>query len=165
MRALPEMMAALLESLTREIRKAGKEEDYCAISVYPGTAVPVDFGPESDCRGTAWVRLVSVNPTLAFPAADITVNNCAYSLAYTVEMGMVGPGPVLEDRLGKFVVPDDIENFEASMRIYAELEMMHAAIKGAGIDQLILGDWAPQGPEGGVLGGLWTMTIGGDDDD
>ena len=164
MRALPEMMAALLESLTAEIRKAGKEEDFCAISIYPGTAVPVDFGPESGCRGTAWVRLVGANPSVSFPNADNGINNCVYTLAYTVEMGMVGPAPVMEDRLGNFVVPDDVEQFEASMRMMGELEMMHRAIKNAGIDQLILGDWTPQGPEGGVMGGLWTMMIGGDED-
>ena len=164
MRALPEMMAALLESLTAQIRKAGKEEDYCAITVYPGTAIPVDFGPESDCRGTAWVRLVSVNPTVVFPTAAVGVDNCGYSLAYTVEMGMVGPAPVMDERLGRLIVPDDVEQFEASMRLYDEVEMMHAAIKGAGIDQLILGDWTPQGPEGGILGGTWTLTIGGDED-
>lgn len=164
MRALPEMMAALLESLTAEIRAAGKEEDYCAITVYPGTAVPVDFGPESGCRGTAWVRLVSANPTVSFPAADNRVNNCGYSLAYTVEMGMVGPAPVMTDRLGNFIAPTDVEQFEASLRMFGELEMMHAAIRGAGIDQLVLGDWTPQGPEGGIMGGLWTMVIGGDED-
>lgn len=157
-------MAALLEALTAEIRAAGKEEDFCAITVYPGTAVPVDFGPESDCRGTAWVRLVGANPSVAFPAADNGVNNCAYSLAYTVEMGMVAPAPEMEERLGRFIVPTDVEQFEASMRMMGELEMMHRAIRAAGIEQLVLGDWAPQGPEGGVLGGLWTMIIGGDED-
>lgn len=165
MRALPEMMAALLEALTAEIRAAGKEDDFCAVTIYPGTAVPVDFGPESDCRGTAWVRLAGANPSVSFPAADNRVNNCSYSLAYTVEMGMVGPAPVLEDSLGRFTVPDDVEQFEASMRMMDELEMMHRAIKAAGIDQMVLGDWTPQGPEGGVMGGLWTMQIGGDEDD
>lgn len=164
MRALPEMMAALLEALTAQIRAAGKADDYCAVTIYPGTGVPVDFGPESDCRGTAWVRLVSASPSVAFPSPAMTVDNCGYTLAYIVEMGMVGPAPVMEERLGRLVVPDDVEQFEASMRMFAELEMMHAAIKAAGIDQLILGDWTPQGPEGGVMGGLWTMTIGGDED-
>lgn len=164
MRPIQDLMAALLESLTAEIRKAGKEDDYCAITIYPGTGVPVDFGPESGCRGTAWVRLVSANPSISFPSADNGLNNCAYSLAYTVELGMVGPAPVMEDRLGNFIVPDDVEQFEASMRMLGELEIMHAALRNADIDQMVVGDWSPQGPEGGVMGGLWTAQIGGDED-
>lgn len=164
MRELPELMATLLESLTAQIRKAGREDDYCSVTIYPGTAIPVDFGPESDCKGTAWVRLVSANPTVTFPVASNSVDNCGYTLAYTVEMGMLGPAPVMDERLGRLIVPEDVEQFDASMRMYDELKMMHAAIQGAGIDQLILGDWMPQGPEGGVMGGLWTMMIGGDED-
>lgn len=158
------MLAALLESLTREIRAAGKEEDYCSLTVQPGNAVVFDFGPESGCGGMGWVRLVSANPTVSFPAADTGVNNCAYSLAYTVEMGLLGPAPVLTDRLNNFVLPDDVELFEAAARQSAELELMYRAIRSAGIPQLVLGDYAPQGPDGGVMGGLWTMQVGGDDD-
>lgn len=158
-----EMLAELLERLTAEIRAAGKQDDYCSVTIQPGTAVVFDFGPESDCRGTAWVRLVSANPTASFPAPDTTVNNCISLLAYTVEMGALFPAPVMEETLGAFILPEDIELFEASMRQVREMTMMHKALKAAAIPEKVLGDYAPIGPEGGVLGGTWTLVVGGDD--
>lgn len=158
------MLAALIESLSQQLRLAEEFENYCSVTIYPGDAVPVDFGPESGCGGTAWVRLVTANPTVSFPAADMGINNCAYSLAYIVEMGMAGPAPVMEDRLGNFILPEDTEQFDASMRMVDEMEMMYRAIRGAGIPQMILGSWTPAGPAGGVMQSTWSMTIGGDDD-
>lgn len=163
MMTLKEMLAELLESLTAQIRAAGKADDYCAITVYPGTMIPFDFGPDTGCAGTAWVRLVTASPTVSFPSPDAGIDNCGYSLAYVVEMGMVGPAPILEDHLGNFVLPTDVEQFDAAMRVADELAMMHRAIKAADIPLLVLGDYSPQGPEGGVLGGTWTLTIGDDD--
>lgn len=160
---LNQMLAALLEALTGQIRDAGKEDDYCSITVQPGNAVPVDFGPESDCRGTAWVRLVSASPTVSFPNADLSVNNCAYELAYVVEVGMFFPAPMMEDQMGNFALPSDMDQFEAAQRQGDEMALMYRAIQDADVPQKLVGSYIPQGPEGGVLGGLWTLTIGADD--
>ncbi|QWY82768.1 hypothetical protein PP641_gp027 [Arthrobacter phage SilentRX] len=160
-----QILAELLESLSRQIRAAGKEDDFCTITVQPGNAIAFDFGPESDCRGGAWVRLVAANPTVSFPAADTSVNTCAYSLAYTMEIGMMFPAPVITDRLGNFVLPEDTEVFDAAMRQGDEMDLMFRAIRTANIPQLVIGDYAPLGPDGGVLGGTWTLTAGGDEDE
>lgn len=163
MQTANQLLAALLESLTAQIRAKGREDDYCSITVQPGNAVVFDFGPESGCSGMAWVRLVAANPSASFPNADVGVNNCAYSLAYTVEVGMLGPAPSLEDRLGNFVLPEDTDLFEASMRQADEMQMMYDAIRTSGIREKVIGDYTPQGPDGGVLGGTWTVVVGGDD--
>jgi hypothetical protein len=165
MKTLPELLATLLESLTAQIRAKGREDDYCSITIQPGAAVAVDFGPEAGCEGMAWVRLVATNPTVSFPNADVGMNNCGYSLAYTVELVMLGPAPVMTDSLNKFVLPTDVEQFEAAMRQAEEMQMMYDAIRAADLPQLVLGDYTPQGPEGGVLGGTWTLQVGGDGDD
>lgn len=156
-----EILAELLECLTAQIKAKGLEDQYCSITVQPGNAVVFDFG--EDCAGTAWVRLVSANPTAAFPTPDVSVNNCAYTLAFTVEVGMIGPAPQLDEAMGEYIVPGDVEMFEASMRQLAEMQMIYDAIRSADIPEKIVGDYAPQGPEGGVLGGTWTVTVGGDD--
>jgi hypothetical protein len=158
------MMAALLESLMAEMRAAGTAESMCMSTIYPGADIPLDFGPESGCGGTAWLRLVSANPTANFPTAASSINNCHYSLAYTVEMGIARPAPVMEDHLGNFTVPDDVEQFDAANALMDDMALMHRAIRGAGLDQLILGDWTPQGPAGGVMGGTWTLVVGDDED-
>jgi len=158
-----QMLATLLQALADEIAAAGKEEDYCTVTVQPGSAVAIDFGPESGCGGTAWVQLVGANPSVSFPSADVGVNNCAYDLAFVVEVGMVGPAPGMDVTLGQYTVPEDTELFDASMRQMDELQMMYRAIQKAKIPEKVVGSYAPQGPDGGVLGGVWTVTVGGED--
>jgi hypothetical protein len=160
-----QLLAALLESLSAQIRAAGKEDDYCSITIQPGNAVVYDFGPDSGCAGGAWVRLVSANPSVSFPSADVGINNCASTLAYTLEIGMAGPVPGLDERLGRFVLPTDEEQFDAAMRQASEMDLMYEAIRGAGIPQMVVGAYTPIGPDGGVLGGTWTLSAGGDEDD
>lgn len=162
MMTLQEMLAELLEQLTAQIKAKDREDRYCSITIQPGNAVVFDFGDEG-CEGMAWVRLVAANPTVAFPTADTSMNNCVQLLAFVVEVGMIGPAPKIEDQFGTFVVPEDTELFEASMRQAEELQMMYAAIRSADIPQKVVGDYTPQGPEGGVMGGTWTLTVGGDD--
>lgn len=157
-----EMLAELLERLTAEIKAKGREDRYCSITVQPGNQVVFDFGDDA-CMGMAWVRLVTANPTVAFPAPDNSLNNCVHTLAFTVEVGMIGPAPQIDATLGEFIVPTDVELFEASMRQLEEMQMMYAAIRSADIPEKIVGDYTPTGPEGGVMGGTWAVTVGGDD--
>lgn len=159
---LQEMLAELLERLSAEIKAKGREDRYCSVTIQPGNAVVFDFGDE-ECSGSAWVRLVSANPTASFPTPANSLNDCVVTLAFTVEVGMIGPAPQLNESLGEFIVPSDVELFEGSMRQAEELQMMFDAIRKADIPEKIIGDYAPQGPEGGVMGGTWTVTIGGDD--
>lgn len=165
MLSVEQILAELLESLTRQVKARGREDDFCSLTIQPGVGAVVDFGPESDCRGSGWVRLVSANPTAAFPAADTRVGACAYTLAFTVEIGMVAPAPMPTDRLGKLLMPTDEELFDASMRQAGEMQMMFDALRTANLPQMVVGDYVPQGPEGGVLGGTWSAQVGGDEDD
>lgn len=151
-----EILAALLESVTAQIRAAGKEEDYCSITVQPGNAVSFDFGPESGCGGIAWTRLVGSSPALGG-------NDCLMWMVHTIEVGMVGPVPGLEYTLGEYSVPDDVQLFDAAQRQSDEFMMLFRALKGSRLAGLKVGDYAPQGPEGGVMGGLFTVTVDGDD--
>lgn len=150
-----EVLAALLEALTAQIREAGKEDDYCSITVQPGNAVSFDFGPESGCGGIVWTRLVTAAPAVGS-------NNCVLWMDYTLEVGMAGPVPGLEYTLGEYSVPTDAELFEAASRQSDEFMMMYRALKGADIPGLRFGDYAPSGPEGGVMGGTFTVTVDGE---
>lgn len=151
-----EVLAGLLEAVTAQIRAAGKEDEYCSITVQPGTAVSFDFGPESGCGGIAWTRLVASSPAVGR-------NECVMWMVHTIEVGMVGPVPGLEYTLGEYSVPTDAELFDAAKRQSDEFVMLFDALKGAGIPGLAIGDYAPSGPEGGVLGGYFTVTVDGDD--
>lgn len=154
------LLAALLDSLTAEFRAAGLHEDLCSMTIQPGAIVPADYG---DCGGMAWVRLASSNPTVSFPTGDLTINNCAYSLAHVVEVGAFRAGPLPEQVGGGVVLPTDEEQFEAARMQFADMAAMRRAITKAPIDYKILGTYQPIGPQGGVLGGTWTVTVGRED--
>lgn len=146
--------AALLESLIARIKEAGWEEDYCSLTLQPGNTVIFDWGPDSECRGTAWVRLITATPSL-----EVGKNGCAQWLNYLIEVGMAGPVPGLDVTLSEFTPPGDEELFEAAQRQGDEMQLMFRAIRAAALEEVALGDYQPQGPEGGVLGGTWTVTV------
>lgn len=150
------VLAALLESLTAQIRAAGKEDDYCSITVQPGNAVSFDFGPESGCAGIAWTRLIAASPVVG-------ANKCLMWMDFTIEIGMVSPVVGLDYTLGEYSVPGDTELFDAAARQSDEFMLLFKALETSGVDGLVVGDYAPSGPEGGVMGGYFTVTVDGAD--
>jgi hypothetical protein len=151
-----QILAGLLEALTAQIRAAGKEDDYCSITVQPGNAVSFDFGPESGCGGIAWTRLVSSSPMVGS-------NGCILWMVHTIEVGMVGPVPGLDYSLGEYILPSDVELFDAASRQSDEMQMMIRALNSADVPGITIGDYSPSGPEGGVLGGMFTITVDPED--
>jgi hypothetical protein len=163
---LREMLAVLLEELSAGLDEAGMLESMCAISVFPGTAVPVDYVGGEGCSSMAWVRHVGSNPTVRFPNADVSIDNCAYSLAHIIEVGIIRPSPIPESDGNTVDLPDDIEHFNSAMELADDMVLMKEAIQRAAksIDFVILGGYVPVGPEGGAVGGTWSLTVGDDDD-
>ena len=164
--SLREMLTVLLQELSSGLDEAGLLESMCAITVYPGNAVPVDYVGGDECGGMAWVRHVSSNPTTRFPNADVSVDNCAYSLAHTIEVGLIRPTPIPESDGSTIELPDDVAHFNSAMELADDMILMKEAIQRAAksIDFVILGSYVPVGPEGGAVGGTWSLTVGDDDD-
>ncbi len=164
---LREMLAVLLEELSAGLDDADMLESMCAVTVYPGTAVPVDYVGSSDsCGSMAWVRHVSSAPTVRFPNADLSIDNCAFSLAHVIEVGIIRPSPIPESDGSTLDLPDDIAHFNSAMELADDMILMKEAIQRAAksIDFVILGSYVPIGPEGGAVGGTWSLTVGDDDD-
>jgi hypothetical protein len=163
---LREMLTVLLQELSAGLDDAGLLKSMCAVTVYPGTAVPVDYVGGEGCGSMAWVRHISANPTVRFPSADVSVDNCAYSLAHIVEVGIVRPSPIPESDGSTIELPDDVAHFNSAMELADDMILMKDAIQRAAksIDFLILGSYVPVGPEGGAVGGTWTVTVGDDAD-
>jgi hypothetical protein len=163
---LRQMLAVLLEELSAGLEEAGLLESMCAITVFPGTAVPVDYVGGDSCSSMAWVRHVSSNPTVRFPSADASIDNCAYTLAHIIEVGIIRPSPIPMSDGNTVDLPDDIAHFNSAMELADDMILMKDAIARAAksIDFVILGSYVPVGPEGGAVGGTWTLTAGDDDD-
>lgn len=161
---LKQMMGMFLDSLKAEIEAAGMADTLCAIALYPGDAVPLDYGQES-CGGMAWVRLASAVPSASFPAAVTAANNCAYTLAFEGELGLFRPAPIADEEHGQVVLPSDEEHVAASFDQYDDLELLHRVLKRmqSQVEFLLMRQYVPVGPQGGVVGGVWTFAFGDDD--
>lgn len=163
----PSQMAdILLASVIEELRSRDTLEGLCMEAFYPGQNVPADFGLES-CGGMVWVQMSAANPTVTFPDPDYAVGNCSYSLAYTFEVGLIRPTPVPTEERGHITLPGAEEISAAAYQQMDDLEAMHRGISDCKkyIDYVILGSYAPIGPDGGAGGGAWTVMMGNEDAD
>lgn len=161
MTAITAAMELLISKVMAELQKPGQNADLCAIGPMPGSDVPYDYGQES-CGGILWVRLASANPSASFPLADVTVDNCAVTLAYPLELGIMRPAPLAEMMGEELQLPTDAENAAAVEQQMKDLESMYIAIRALGddVESVLPGIYTPRGPEGGVVGGTWTLTVG-----
>lgn len=153
----------LLAALILELRNDGTDADLCAKSIYPGRLVPIDYGLES-CGGMAFVKLDGVVPTSAFPVQDTSPNSCVTTLAYTFELGVMRPAPHIDYQNNEPVLPDDAENDAASYDQYADMMAMRRAVQELRdeVEYVVLGAYTPMGPDGGAVGGVWTVQLGRD---
>lgn len=161
------MMDIILGELVQELRRRDRLDSLCAKSLYPGDAIPADYG-EDDCGGMAWVQLVSAVPSATFPTPAADLNSCTYSLAYSISVGIMRPVKIPEQGVrNDITLPTDEENTESAYEQMEDMDAMHQAIRNASryIDYLILGTYAPTGPEGGVIMGAWEVTVGNEDPD
>lgn len=157
------LVDVLLASLVVELRKDDTLKGLCSITVFGGDSIPMDYGLES-CGGMVWARLTSANPTLAFPAADTTVDSCTASLAYGVELGVIRPAPFVDEAAGRITLPTEEDQREAAILQNNDMLAMHRAYKAArdDIDLMVIGQYQPYGPQGDVMGGFWSATVGED---
>lgn len=151
----------LLESLRRSIRMHGLEDDLCAVMLAPGAQVAADYGTEA-CGGMAWVQLTSAAPTVTFPTPASSPDNCAYTLLFSFNVGILRPVAMPEVFGEEVQFPEDSEMTAAAEQQYRDLHLIHEAIKGvqSGVGNMVLGTYAPIGPEGAVVGGSWDVTVG-----
>ncbi|UOK18344.1 hypothetical protein SEA_BRUHMOMENT_27 [Arthrobacter phage BruhMoment] len=151
----------LLAELIVALREDGlTDEEMCAVAVFPGGGIPVD----SDCGVTIWVRLVEGAATTQFPNAGFADNRkvCWWNLLTTVEMGVLRPAPIPDDTLSQIEMPTSEEQTAAAHKQMDDMEAMNRAIMAAkrSIDELVPVNYTPVGPDGGVVGGTWAMTVG-----
>lgn len=147
----------LASCLCLEVDAAGLP-DLCFCGVMPGGEASFELvTPE---KGVAWVRLDSAWPSTSFPE-QLAEPGCAFDMAYTVEIGVAYCAPVAQDRRG--AVPAGLAlQFDSAMVQTAALAVMRHAIQccfGAHGKDVLIGQYAPFGPAGGVVGGTWDVTI------
>jgi hypothetical protein len=163
---LRQMLAVLLEALVAELREADLLDSMCTVTAYPGNGVPVDYAGGDECGGMAWVRHVSSSPSVRFPSADLSLDNCHSTLAHIMEVGLIRPAPIPDSDGSNIELPDPMDHLNSALDLADDLTVMQKAIARAAksIDFVILGSYTPVGPEGGTVGGTWSLTVGEDND-
>ena len=136
----------------------------CAVQfcgIVPGEAAAGDYfncagGPKN---GMAWVRLDSAYMATAVGQADLTINNCAKDTGFDVEVGIMRCANIVAEQ-GRPANPKKVH--EAAAQQIADMETMIRAIRCC--DEIsnkdhVIGNYQPLGPEGGIVGGILTVSL------
>ena len=152
------VLVKLTDCLCQELLSSGLPPT-CICSPMPGEAIAADY--VSPSQGMAWVRVNSVFPSTTFPAQDQSAFGCAVSIAVQLEVGVLYCAPVTEGRSNK--PPGLGQMFDSSRLQMAAMAAMLRAIEcclgRASHKSVALGAYTPMGPEGGVVGGSWQVTV------
>lgn len=126
--------------------------DLCFCGVLPGSEVAADVMACPD-GGMAYVRVVSIYPSTVVGIANITPANCQWGQGFDVELGVFRAFPLDENG----AMPDDDITLEATRWQMWDAQAMQKALACCTwlpkMD-FVVGQYAPTGPEGGVLGGI-----------
>lgn len=148
----------LADCLCAELIESGLPPT-CICSPMPGEAIAADYvSPE---QGMAWVRVSSVYPSSVFPAQDQSASGCLMPMAVQLEVGVLYCAPVVEGRSKN--PPGLAQMFDSARLQMAAMAAMLRAIEcclgAASRKGVSLGPYTPLGPEGGVVGGSWQVTV------
>lgn len=114
------------------------------------------------CGGMGFVTFGSNVPSSSFPAQDVAAN-CATDMAATLYMGVLRCAPMMDGR----ELPTEEAQFESTRLMLADMAAMKRAIlccmkairrEDPGF-RYVLGQYSPEGPQGGCVGGVWEFTV------
>lgn len=152
------VLVKLTDCLCTELVSSGLPPT-CICSPMPGEAIAADY--VSKDQGMAWVRVSSVYPSSIFPAQDQSASGCAVEIAVQLEVGVLYCAPVTEGRSNN---PPGLGRMFDSTRLQmatmaAMLRAIECCLGRASRKGVALGAYTPLGPEGGVVGGSWQVTV------
>lgn len=157
---------ALASCLCQELKESGGPEP-CFCGVLAGESAAWDYCQpcDGDLCGMAWVRIANVAPLQsasisATGAGPILFNRCAPALAVAFEVGVLRCAPTLgpEGQL-----PSMADQLEAAALQASDMAASGRAAACCFKDDgrfVAVNQWLPLGPEGGCLGGSWSVTVG-----
>lgn len=152
------VLVQLADCLCTELVTSGLPPT-CICSPMPGEAIAADY--VSSEQGMAWVRVGAVYPSSVFPAQDQSASGCLMPMAVQIEVGALYCAPVVEGRSknppGLGAMFDSTRLQMAAMA--AMLRAIECCLGAASRKGVALGPYAPIGPDGGVVGGSWTVTV------
>ena len=129
----------------------------CFCGVVPGEEVALDYvGDCADACGMAWVRLSTAYPSVSIGQPAGIPGNCTMGIGVEIEMGIVRCLDV-----GEGSTPPEPTSLTASavLQVADMMAMWRALHCCQNAKDFIIGQYAPIGPEGGVVGGTLPLGI------
>lgn len=130
---------------------------FCGI-VFGEAAAQSYSGNCRDACGMAWVRLAAMYPMSAIGEQDTTLGNCGKEFGVDIEMGVMRCVNVGDERGNP---PTQESLYKESLQAMADARSMYRAVYCcAAIDTMdvIVGQYTPLGPAGGLAGGTVTLS-------
>jgi hypothetical protein len=157
MNPIEQVLEDLATCLCAQIITDGLPEP-CFCGVMPGEAVAFDYaGSCADACGMAWVRLASAYPSTAIGIASGVPGNCSSTIGLDVELGIVR---CIEVGSADGAPPTPEQLNEAAILQQADLLAIWRAVACCRQSKdWILGQYAPFGPEGGLVGGVMQLSL------
>jgi len=152
-------LAALAECLCAQVAADGLP-DLCFCGLVPGEAPAVEYVDncgDGNC-GMAWVRWAAVAPVTGVGVPNITKNNCNSSLGFDAEIGIMRCAPVGDENGNPPPVEDMLSTTD--LQVADMMAMYRAMACCSALDEFIIETYTPIGPQGGAVGGFWTLSVG-----
>jgi hypothetical protein len=149
--------------LTEELERRGLPAA-CWNGVKAG-AVPA-FDPcacGGGTNGEAYVRLATAFPSTRFPQPVSDARNCIPPVAFQIEVGIIRCYQTNIDA-GPLSVSDELDAVRLQMADMADILGAVQCCLGAHDSdptemEYLVGTYTPYGPQGGVVGGWWTVYV------
>lgn len=153
----------LLACLTVRLDEVGAP--VCRAFWHPGATAPWDACGQSDAgaEGQAWVAVNRIYPSDSFPVETIDAHRCfPRGFAAEVTVGVLRCAATIDDH-GQAPSADEVTDdaLKVSRDRAVALDAIVCCLIGPDADpgEYRLGSWTPLGPDGGCVGGTWTVTV------
>lgn len=113
-----------------------------------------------DCEeacGEMWVRVIQMYPSTTVGVADQRLANCSTGIGLDIEIGALRCIQINED--GETWTAEQLADASTAAMNDA-IAIYRAMVCCDHFPDVIVGSWTPLGPEGGLVGGLWTLSVG-----
>lgn len=152
-------LTSLAACLCAQIRADGSPEP-CFCGVIPGDGAVAEYAGDCETEnGMAWVRLIGMYPAEGVGVESLTAGNCSAGLDAMVEIGMLRWAALPDERGNPPSASALLDS--ADLVTTDALTMMRAVACCPDLSSkdYILGAYTPIGPLGGLVGGVWRVTI------
>jgi hypothetical protein len=149
---------AMLDCVCTALTERGQGPT-CWCGLWPGADVAWDYCGE--CSDDGKCGMAYLRPDIAFPYSTFPFaepdTNCKRPIGYRFEIGVVRCMPTMNED-GE--LPSEAEIREATLGLMLDQHALLCAIRECRAPGLVsLEGWTPAGPEGGCVGGAWTIFV------